>query len=185
MQGMYRVRREVRRRQQNPVSRRALRNWQKKTTPWRLRWPAAYSWPAISRERTRCPMEKWLRTASLNTTGWPSSVIMSTTAWHWGIPPIKRIALIFRCPAAEACWWTGTTLMPCPRPSACSGRRMWNGSWRRWQRITRSSRWRKNWMTWRTAMMWITVRKHRRPPTRTRQRERILPGRPESREKRI
>ena len=24
---------------------------------------------AISRERTRCPMEKWLRTASLNTTG--------------------------------------------------------------------------------------------------------------------
>ena len=25
--------------------------------------------PAISRERTRCPMEKWLRTASLNTTG--------------------------------------------------------------------------------------------------------------------
>ena len=29
----------------------------------------AYSWPAISRERTRCPMEKWLRTASLNTTG--------------------------------------------------------------------------------------------------------------------
>ena len=42
-----------------------------------------------------------------------------------------------------------------------------------------------NWMTWRTAMMWITVRKHRRPPTRTRQRERIRPGRPESREKRI
>ena len=35
-----------------------------------------------------------------------------------------KIVSTFRCPAVEACWLTGITSMPCPRPSVCSARRM-------------------------------------------------------------